>query len=69
MGACTAGKLQRILASSVFSQHAKLNMASFALYLLGHFALRCRMVELHPKAPKIHLPAGEIWKGDSRYES
>jgi len=33
MGTCTAGKLQRILASDVFSQHAKLNMAAFVLYL------------------------------------
>jgi hypothetical protein len=40
LGRCTAGKLQRILASMPFSQHAKLNMARFVLYLLGQFALR-----------------------------
>jgi hypothetical protein len=45
-------KLQRILADGAFSQHAKLNMASFVLCLLHHFGLRCRMVELHPKARK-----------------
>jgi len=33
MGSCTSGKLQRILISGVFSQHAKLNMAGFVLYL------------------------------------
>jgi hypothetical protein len=33
-------------------------MADFALYLLDHFGLRWRMVELHPKARKIELPAG-----------
>jgi hypothetical protein len=60
MGRCTAGKLQRILASVAVSQHAKLNMASFVLYLLVCFALRCRMVGLHPKARKIELPAGNI---------
>jgi hypothetical protein len=59
MGRCTAGKLQRILASGAFSQHAKLNMAGFVLYLRDHFGLRCRMVELHPKARKIELAAGE----------
>jgi hypothetical protein len=58
MGSCTAGKLQRILASARISQHAKLNMAGFVLYLLGHFPVRCRMVELHPKARKIEFPAG-----------
>jgi hypothetical protein len=31
---CPSGKLQRILVSELFSQHAKLNMASFVLYLL-----------------------------------
>jgi uncharacterized membrane protein YjjP (DUF1212 family) len=51
-GSCTAGKLQRILANAGISQHAKLNMAGFALYLLGRFGLRCRMVELHPKTKK-----------------
>jgi hypothetical protein len=60
MGRCTAGKLQRILASAHFSQHAKMNMAGFVLYLLVCFGLRCRMVELHPKARKIELPAGNI---------
>ena len=38
MGACTPGKLQRILASAFFSQHAKLNMAGFVLYLLVRLA-------------------------------
>ena len=33
MGRCTAGKLQRILADTRFSQHAKWNMAGFVLYL------------------------------------
>src|ERR1041384_3349858 len=27
-------------------------MADFVLYLLGHFALRCRMVGLYPKSKK-----------------
>ena len=31
------------------SQHAKLNMASFVLYLPQDLDLKCRMVELHPK--------------------
>jgi hypothetical protein len=48
MGRCTAGKLQRILASSAFSQHAKLNMAVFVLYLPVCFGLRYRMVEFCP---------------------
>jgi hypothetical protein len=58
----------RILASGVFSQHAKLNMASFVLYLLDHFGLRCRMVELCSKAPTINLPAGNA-EGDSAMEA
>ena len=33
MGICTCEKLQRILASMEFSQHAKWNMAGFVLYL------------------------------------
>jgi len=49
MGTCTAGKMQRILAREQISQHAKLNMAGFVLYLLVRFGLRCRMVELCPK--------------------
>jgi hypothetical protein len=60
MDRCTAGKLQRILANEQFSQHAKLNMAVFVLYLLANFGLRCRMVELHPKARKIEFPAGNV---------
>jgi hypothetical protein len=40
MGICPSEKLQRILASQCFSQHAKLNMAGFVRYLLGGFALR-----------------------------
>ena len=62
MGSCTSGKLQRILASQLFSQHAKLNMAGFVLYLLGDFGLRCRMVELHPKTKKMSSPAGKNGK-------
>ena len=54
MGICTPGKMQRILASQLFLQHAKLNMAGFVLYLLGGFALRYKMVELHPKNKKKH---------------
>jgi hypothetical protein len=50
MGSCTAEKMQRILANQLFSQHAKLNMASFVLYLLGHFGLKCRMVEFCAEA-------------------
>jgi hypothetical protein len=56
MGRCTAEKLQRILASSVFSQHAKLNMADFVLYLPVGFGLRCRMVELHSKVSQSRTP-------------
>jgi hypothetical protein len=56
MGRCTAEKLQRILASSVFSQHAKLNMADFVLYLPVCFDLRCRMVELHSKVSQSRTP-------------
>jgi hypothetical protein len=41
IGSCPSGKLQRILANQLFSQHANLNMAGFVLYLLGSFALRC----------------------------
>jgi len=52
---CTSGKLQRILASAHFSQHAKLNMASFVLYLLGCFAVKFKMVEVCSKAPRIEL--------------
>jgi hypothetical protein len=65
MGRCTAGKLQRILASAGISQHAKLNMAGFVLYLLDQFALRCRMVELHPKARKIEFPGGNTEAGSA----
>jgi hypothetical protein len=68
MGSCTAGKMQRILANQQFSQHAKLNMASFVLYLLVCFALRCMMVELRPKARKIELPAGNV-EGDSAMDT
>jgi hypothetical protein len=57
--------MQRILANGDFSQHAKLNMAGFVLYLLDHFGLRWRMVELHLKARKIEPPRG-IWKGRQR---
>jgi hypothetical protein len=39
-------------------------MAGFVLYLLDHFALRCRMVEFCSKAPIINLPAGNV-EGDS----
>ena len=39
-------------------------MASFVLYLLVRFGLRCRMVELCSKAPIINLPAGNV-EGDS----
>lgn len=55
MGRCTAGKLQRILVNQHFPQHAKLNMASFVLYLPPCFALRFRMVGVCSKAPKIEL--------------
>jgi hypothetical protein len=58
IGGRTPGKLQRILANQLFSQHAKLNMAGFVLYLLDGFALRCTMVEFHPKI-KIEFPCGE----------
>ena len=37
---------------SLFSQHAKLNMASFVLYLCVCFGLRCKMVEFHPKTKR-----------------
>jgi hypothetical protein len=67
MGTCPSEKLQRILASALFSQHAKLNMATFALYLLVCFALRCRMVELHPKSKKIEFPAGNIERQAARH--
>jgi len=40
MGSCTPRKMQKILANQLFSQHAKLNMAGFALYLLDGFGLR-----------------------------
>jgi hypothetical protein len=53
IGSCTVGKLQRILANRRFSQHAKLNMAGFVLYLLGSFALRCRMVSVCPKIKSV----------------
>jgi hypothetical protein len=56
MGTCTPGKLQRILASGSFSQHAKLNMAGFVLYLPVRFGLRYRMVELPPKNKKLSSP-------------
>jgi len=36
------GKSQRILANAVFSQHAKLNMAAFVLYLPVCFGLICK---------------------------
>jgi hypothetical protein len=62
-------KVTKDFGQSVNFHYAKLNMAGFVLHLLPHFALRCRMVELCAKAPKIHLPAGKIWKGDSRYGS
>ena len=39
-------------------------MAGFVLYLLDHFGLRCRMVELCSKAPIINLPTGNV-EGDS----
>ncbi len=39
-------------------------MAGFVLYLLDHFGLRCRMVELRSKAPIINLPTGNV-EGDS----
>jgi len=61
--------MQRILASGVFSQHAKLNMAGFVLYLLGPFTVRCRMVELCPKPQQFISLPGKIWKDDSRYDS
>jgi hypothetical protein len=67
-GTCTVGKMQRILADRQFFQHAKLNMASFVLYLLVCFALRCMMVELRPKARKIELPAGNV-EGDSAMDT
>jgi hypothetical protein len=36
-------------------------MAGFALYLLDHFGLRCKMVELHPKIQKKpNFPAGNV---------
>jgi hypothetical protein len=38
-------------------------MAGFVLYLLDHFGLRCRVVELCSKAPIINLPAGNV-EGD-----
>jgi hypothetical protein len=53
IGSCTVVKLQRILANRRFSQHAKLNMAGFVLYLLGSFALRCRMVSVCPKIKSV----------------
>jgi hypothetical protein len=40
---------ERILANVEISQHAKLDMAGFALYLLAGFNLRCRMVEFRSK--------------------
>jgi uncharacterized membrane protein YjjP (DUF1212 family) len=58
IGIGTAGKLQSILATHLFSQHAKLNMAGFVLYLLDDFALRCTMVGFHPKT-RIEFPCGE----------
>jgi hypothetical protein len=60
--------MQRILADRQFFQHAKLNMASFVLYLLVCFVLRCMMVELRPKARKIELPAGNV-EGDSAMDT
>jgi hypothetical protein len=55
MGSCTARKLQRILAIALLSQHAKTNMAYFVLSLRGIFLLKCRLVEVCPKVPKIDL--------------
>ncbi|HEY2168531.1 MAG TPA: hypothetical protein VGJ30_02830 [Candidatus Angelobacter sp.] len=41
------------MANLFFSQHAKLNMAGFVLYLRGDFALRYRMVGLRQKVKKL----------------
>jgi hypothetical protein len=60
MGSCTAGKMQRILASVEISQHAKMNMAGFVLYLPTSFALRYRMVGVCPKNKKNEFPTGNV---------
>ena len=55
--------MQRILADAENSQHAKLNMAGFALPSPTDFGLRWRMVGVCSKAPIINFPAGNV-KGD-----
>ena len=48
-------KVAKNFGQYAFSQHAKLNMASFVLYLPVCFGLRFRMVEVCSKAPGIEL--------------
>jgi hypothetical protein len=43
-------KVAKNFGHSVFSQHAKLNMAGFVLYFLGGFSLRYKMAGVHPRA-------------------
>jgi hypothetical protein len=44
-------------------------MAGFVLYLLGRFALRCRMVEFHPKSKKSEFPLGNVEGIESTMQS
>jgi hypothetical protein len=67
MGRCTAGKMQRILASEEISQHAKLNMAGFVLYLPRCVGLRYRMVELRPNLKKMNFPMGKCGRNRNRH--
>jgi hypothetical protein len=55
-------KVAKNFGQRVFSQHAKLSMAGFVLYLRVCFGLRCIMVRVCPKGPILNLPAGKCGK-------
>jgi hypothetical protein len=50
-----------------FLSTRKGTMTVFVIYLPDNFGLRCKMVEVHPKARKIELPAGNVERNRDRH--